>query len=203
VSFSAYARQVRDPSLPFKHRVSALRSGVQIYHPIGFHASLGFLEELAGPFQRDEAALLRALEVLSASRAGWQAEVRRYAERRRVEKRLGQRAPRPGEPNPNGSPPVWFGAEQQAERYSLTFWEREMGRRRAGAFSDPDVRELDAALAGYLRASAAADGQRRALADALRKVQGRIGQEPDMAHFYRDLMWIARLVVQAPAVQGR
>lgn len=131
-------------------------------------------------------------------RAGWQGEVRRYGERRRVEKRLGQRAPRPGELNPNGRPPVWFGAELRAELYSLTFWEREMGRERAGAFSDPDLRELDAALARCLRANAAADVQRRVLADALRKVQGRIGQEPDLAHFCRDLLWIARLVNQAP-----
>ncbi|GAA2497774.1 hypothetical protein Ahu01nite_038370 [Winogradskya humida] len=185
---------------------------MQIYHPIGFHASLGFLEELAGAFQRDEAALLRALEVLSASRAGWQAEIRRYSERRRVEKRLGRRAPRAGELNPNGRPPVWFGAELRAELYSLAYRRRETGRERAEVWSDPDVRELDAALAACLTAGssgaaaeAAAGGaavggdeQRRALVDALERLQRRVGQDPDLAHFCRDLMWIARLVVQAP-----
>jgi hypothetical protein len=37
----------------------------------GFHATLGFLQELAGPFERDETALLRALDAVTASRAGW------------------------------------------------------------------------------------------------------------------------------------
>ncbi len=48
VSFSVFARKVRDTRLPYGRRVSALRSCVQMYRPIGFHASLSFLEELAG-----------------------------------------------------------------------------------------------------------------------------------------------------------
>ncbi|MET9301691.1 hypothetical protein ABZX66_20445 [Micromonospora aurantiaca] len=58
MSFSAFARRVRDPALPHQRRVSALRSCVQLYRPVGFEATLSFLEEVAGPFRRDEAALL-------------------------------------------------------------------------------------------------------------------------------------------------
>jgi hypothetical protein len=79
VSFGTYARKVRDATLPYRRRVSAFRSCVQLYQPIGFDASLSFLEEIAGPFQRDEASLLRALDALTASREDWQAEVREYA----------------------------------------------------------------------------------------------------------------------------
>jgi hypothetical protein len=79
VSFGTYARHVRNPELPYRRRVSALRSCVQLYRPIGFHATLSFLEEIAGPFQRDEMALLRALDALVASRAAWHAEQRDYA----------------------------------------------------------------------------------------------------------------------------
>lgn len=74
MSFSAYARKVRDPALPFRRRVSALRSCVQLYRPIGFHATLSFLQELAGPYQREEEALHRALDALTASRALRRAE---------------------------------------------------------------------------------------------------------------------------------
>ncbi|MFG3422558.1 hypothetical protein ACIBTZ_24760 [Micromonospora sp. NPDC049460] len=43
MSFGAYARQVRDPALPHRRRVSALWSCVQLYRPIGLHATLSFL----------------------------------------------------------------------------------------------------------------------------------------------------------------
>jgi hypothetical protein len=68
VSFGNYARQVRDATLPHGRRVSALRSCVQLYRPIGFHATFSFLAQVAGPYDCDEAALLRALDALVASR---------------------------------------------------------------------------------------------------------------------------------------
>ncbi|PRX55837.1 hypothetical protein B0I32_12557 [Nonomuraea fuscirosea] len=55
MSFGAFARKVRDPALPHR-RVSALRSCVQLYRPIGFEATLSFLHAEAGPFRTDEAA---------------------------------------------------------------------------------------------------------------------------------------------------
>src|SRR3954447_18745485 len=108
MSFGVYARKVRDAPLPYGRRVSALRSCVQLYRPIGFHASLSFLAEIAGPFVRDEASLLRALDVLAASRAEWHAAGRRYAAMRREAKRKGQRSPRPKDPNPDHFPRHWY-----------------------------------------------------------------------------------------------
>jgi hypothetical protein len=101
VSFGTYARKVRDAALPFGRRVSALRSCVQLYGPIGFNNSLSFLEEIAGRYQSDEAALLRALDALVASRAQWHVVLEAYAQTRRAAKLRGQRSPRPDDPNPN------------------------------------------------------------------------------------------------------
>ncbi|NUR92574.1 MAG: hypothetical protein HOY71_51595, partial [Nonomuraea sp.] len=89
MSFGNFARQVRDPALPHRHRVAALRSCVQLYRPIGFEATLSFLRAEAGPFRTDEAALLRALAVLEGSRAAWQDAKRTYAAARREAKRRG------------------------------------------------------------------------------------------------------------------
>ncbi|MFI9812838.1 hypothetical protein [Saccharothrix variisporea] len=106
MSFTSHAGKVRDPTLPHAHRVSALKSCVQLYHPLGFQETLEFLRTTAGRFERDENALLAALEVLEQSRAAWQAAVAEYAERRRAEKRAGSRVPR--EPNPY-RPTRWYG----------------------------------------------------------------------------------------------
>jgi hypothetical protein len=122
VSFSVFARHVRNAALPYRHRVSALRSCVQLYRPIGFHATLSFPQKVAGPFERDETALLRALDAITASRAGWHAELRQYAADRRVAKRAGQRSPHPHHPNPNKGPRCWYGAPRQAALHALTFW---------------------------------------------------------------------------------
>ncbi|MEV0805941.1 hypothetical protein [Micromonospora sp. NPDC050200] len=118
MSFSAYARTVRDVSLPHRRRVSALRSCVQLYRPLGFHATLSYLGEIAGPYDRDEAALLRALDALVASRRAWQADVRAYAEIRRQAKRRGRRSPRPVERNPNNGPDHWYGAPAGSSPFS-------------------------------------------------------------------------------------
>lgn len=125
MSFSAYARKVRDPTLPYRRRVSALRSCVQLYRPIGFHATLSFLEELAGPYERDEAALLRALDALAASRALRNAEAQRYAQARRAAKRLGHRSPRRGDPHPAERFGYWYGAPRQAALHALRYWRRK------------------------------------------------------------------------------
>ncbi|MFC6595617.1 hypothetical protein [Kitasatospora paranensis] len=101
MSFGWHARRVADPALPLRVRVAALRSCVQLYRPLGFHGTLDRLAGVAGPYQRDEAALLRALEVLEADRAGWLAELEAYARARRSGKRCGRRVPAEGERNPN------------------------------------------------------------------------------------------------------
>jgi hypothetical protein len=121
VSFAVQARKVRDPALPHRWRVSALRSCVRRYRPLGFLATLSFLEHQAGPYRTDEAALLRALDCLTASRELWKAAVADYATARRVAKSLGQRTPRPQDPNPSHAPDQWYGASREAARHALTF----------------------------------------------------------------------------------
>lgn len=102
VSFSGHARRVRDASLPYGHRVSSLRSCVQHHQPLGWAATISFLEEVAGPFQlqHDGDALLRALDILDRSRLSRAGAQREYAERRRQEKRAGRRVPRTDDPDP-------------------------------------------------------------------------------------------------------
>ncbi|MEV6207668.1 hypothetical protein [Kitasatospora sp. NPDC051914] len=101
MSFGWHARRVADSRLPLRVRVAALRSCVQLYRPLGFHGTLDRLAWLAGPFQRDEAALLRALAVLEEDRGRWLAELDDYARSRRTGKRCGRRVPGEGERNPN------------------------------------------------------------------------------------------------------
>lgn len=107
MSFGNFARRVRNPQLSYGHRVSALRSCVQLYRPLGFQATLRLLTDEAGSYRQDEAALVRAVEVLEASRAAWQAEVKEYARRRRAEKARGHRRPHPADTNPY-HPTHWY-----------------------------------------------------------------------------------------------
>lgn len=95
-----YARRVRDAGHPLRWRVSSLRSCVQLYHPLGFRATLDRLAAEAGPYTRDEAALLRALELLERSRTMWKAELRSFDVERRAAKVRGARTLRAGEWNP-------------------------------------------------------------------------------------------------------
>ncbi|SCL45054.1 hypothetical protein GA0070606_0582 [Micromonospora citrea] len=199
MSFSAYARQVRDPALPQRRRVSALRSCVQLYRPIGFHATLSLLEELAGPFQRDEAALLRALDALVASRHARRAEFRRYAAARSAAKRRGQRSPRPDDPNPHRLRGYWHGAPRQGALHALAFWRRE--RRRALLPSlDPVEARVDSCVNACLAAGGALTAAQRQLlataVDALdERLRPEVWRDDPVAWFRtRDLLQVARFV---------
>jgi hypothetical protein len=202
VSFSAFTNHVRNPALPHRRRVAALRSCVQLYRPIGFHATLSFLEELAGPYHHDEQALLRARDHLAASRARWHEHLREYAEERRAAKRLGRRAPRRGEANPNGAPPIWYGAARPAALHALTFW----GRRRLPelvAHDDPGAREIGAVVAACVVGDGAVSVDQRHLLDtAVLRVRARIRgglYDEDSSAYYRarDLLRVAALVMTA------
>ena len=200
MSFGTYARKVRNATLPYGRRVSALRSCVQLYRPIGFHASLSFLEEVAGPFQRDEASLLRALDALTASRGGWQAEVREYAAMRRQAKRRGQRSPRRKDPNPSNFPSHWYGASRQAALHALKVWQR---RRLPALLAPPD--QLTENLNSCMVASLESGGpltleQRQMLTDCIAGLQRQRAQpglwSNDQVAYFRagDLLTVARLM---------
>ncbi|MDO3705518.1 hypothetical protein Q3W71_27995 [Micromonospora sp. C28SCA-DRY-2] len=201
MSFGTYARKVRDRSLPYGLRVSALRSCVQLYRPIGFHATLSFLAEIAGPYQRDEGALLRALDAIEASRARWHAEVRDYAHRRRRAKRRGQRVPPVGETNPNGSPRIWYGAARQAALSALRYWSR--GRLPAlTATGDRTANTIDTLVAAALSSGGDLTAeQRQLLAVAVAELRQRMPGlwSDDQVGYFRalDLFRVAYLVETA------
>ena len=201
MSFSAYANHVRNAALPHRRRVSALRSCVQLFRPLGFTVTLSFLGELAGPFERDEAALLRALDALAGCRAGWHAELHRYAEARRTAKRRGQRRPLPDEANPNRGPRCWYGAPRPAALHALKFWRL----RRLPALlvaDDPVALEIDR----IVMACIVADGpltpaDRHGLAVAAETLRQRIheGWNPDHELFdrTRKLLLVAHFIETA------
>ncbi|KAB1914617.1 hypothetical protein [Micromonospora sp. AMSO31t] len=202
MSFGVYARKVRDRSLPYGLRVSALRSCVQLYRPIGFQATLGFLEEIAGPFQRDEDALLKALNAIEASRAEWHADMRDYAHRRRQAKQCGQRIPPVQARNPNGSPPIWYGAARSAALSALRYWSRSrLPTLRVTAHDAGNT--VDVLVAAVLSSGGdLTSEQRHLLVLAVAELEGRM--QPDLwsddpvAYFRaRDLLKAAYLVETA------
>jgi hypothetical protein len=132
--------EVRDPSLPYWRRVVAFRRCVSSYCPLGYEATLSFLEMRAGPSGHDEAALLRALEMLEASRALWREDVLRYTAMRKEAKRRGRRTPPLHQANPSGAA-FWYGDSQPAALHAVRFWRRS----RSAVFArraDPVVLEL-------------------------------------------------------------
>jgi hypothetical protein len=201
MSFGTFARKVRDSSLPYGRRVSALGSCVQLYRPIGFQATLSFLEVQAGPFSRDEAALLRAIDVLEGSRALWQAELRVYADLRRRAKLEGQRAPRPDDMNPN-TPAHWYGARQEAALHALRFWRR---RRLAALISANDsvAQDLNRCVSACLDSGGQlTSAQLQLLCDCVDRLEQRLRPEvwhdDQMQYFrYRDLLRVGRLLETA------
>ena len=119
MGFTGQARRVRDRRFAHGQRVAALCSCVSRYHPIGHRATLSFLAELAGPYQRHEHALLRALELLESSRAARPLELG------------GHRAWRTGH---------WYATDSTLSRraalHALKLWEHEPGT------VDEEVRSL-------------------------------------------------------------
>jgi hypothetical protein len=121
VSFAADARKVRDANLPHLRRLAAFHSCVQRYKPLGFRATLSFVEQLAGPYRSDEPALLRAIAVVTDSREEWKEAVCAYATARGHAKSAGQRTPPPNDPNPSHFPPHWYGAARYGALHALAF----------------------------------------------------------------------------------
>lgn len=138
MSFGTYARKVTDGSLPYGQRINALAGCVQLYRPLGYLATFGYLEYIAGPFRNDEAALIRALGMLTVSRKLWLAEVDAYAAHRRSAKRLGRRTPRSSDTNPS-LPTCWYGDSRRAATYTLGYLLQKPDRI---GFADADVIRL-------------------------------------------------------------
>ncbi|MFJ6855954.1 hypothetical protein ACIQM3_36395 [Streptomyces sp. NPDC091271] len=199
MGFTNFARKVRDPSLPYGHRVVSLRSCVQLYRPIGFGATVSYLAHKAGPFREDEDALLRALGVIEASRAAWQVELRAYAAERAEAKRRGLRAPRARERNPN-SPEYWYGARREAALHAVGHWRVRL---RSAGLTDELSRTVDLCAADCLKAEGTPGERERArLAACTLELERRM--EPpayrvDAATYFRhrDLLRVVRLIGMA------
>ncbi len=167
MSFANDARRVRDAGLPLARRVAALRSCVQQYGPLGYHVTLAYLATLVGPWRTDAAALVRAVDVLAASRARAVAAEGEYAERRRQEKRLGRR--QPASPRAGRDHYGWWpaGAADPA-LFLLTHWAQGAPCCRAWTrawLDDPDpvAAELRAAVAECLAGGGTVGADRRRL----------------------------------------
>ncbi|MFB9838216.1 hypothetical protein [Actinoallomurus acaciae] len=197
---------MRNAFLPYGRRVSALRSCVQMYRPSGYKATWSVLEDLAGPIRRDEASLLRALDVLEASRERWKEDARVYAATRRQEKLRGRRSPRPRDPNPSRCPEHWYGVARQAAVRALEHWR---GDRLSSLLTPPD--RLTETLNSCVAAAIASGGplppeRRRELADCLADLRrrrgdpGPYGNDRAAHHRVRDLLAVARLVAVAADV---
>jgi hypothetical protein len=113
VSFNVEARKVRDRTLPYGARVGALCHCLEMYSPIGYQDSWQFLEARVGTFrkgmghlQKNDAALLAALELIEQSRRVCLVETAAYAQLRREQKAEGRRVPKRGDVTAF-QPPRW------------------------------------------------------------------------------------------------
>ncbi|GAA4982359.1 hypothetical protein HD597_009890 [Nonomuraea thailandensis] len=172
MGFGNHARKVRDSRLPYPWRVSALRSCVQLYRPLGFNATLSYLQSKAGRFRSDEAALLGALNLIEASRAALRVELETYAARRREAKRQGRRSPRAEDANPNRQCRwYWYGAPQEAARHALWFWSRH----RPPLSGGPVLEELGGCVQACLDAGGVfAEAERGLLGARLKGLERRL-----------------------------
>jgi len=153
-------------------RVLALCRCAEKYSPIGFQATLDYLEEHAGPFRTDEDALLAATEMLRQAHSLWQHELRQYAARRRAEKRAGQRVPGPLDRNPNILQ-TWHGREQEVALFSVRRWRERTGGQ---AVTDERERQLRA-LADRALTSELTDADLAALESVLRQADAEASLE--------------------------
>ncbi len=157
VGLQQEARKAESRSVFMGQRVLALCRCVERYSPLGFEATLDYLEQKAGPFRTNEDALLAAVAMLREAHSLWQQELRQHAEQRRSAKRAGQRAPRPADANPNVLR-TWHGRERDAALFAVRRWR---DRTRDRPVSDERERELralaDLAMASEFSADDLAD----------------------------------------------
>ncbi|MET9593216.1 hypothetical protein ABZY45_20095 [Streptomyces sp. NPDC006516] len=197
MSFNNHARKARDMTLPHGLRVAQLRSCVQLYRPIGFHATLSFLEAQAGPYGRDERALLRALDVLEASRDAWHGELRAFDGVRRRAKGQGARQPRRAERNPYREM-WWSGAPREGALHALSFL-RDRGWIPMPV-GDPLAADLNRCVVACLETGGApGPEERHLLSECLRSLRNRrtsAAPQDDMTGRFRtqDLLRAARHV---------
>ncbi|RSN67571.1 hypothetical protein [Actinomadura sp. WAC 06369] len=218
MGFGTYARRVRDEAADPRARHAALRCAVGRYCPLGFNATWAYVTAVARPLpdvRRDVPALLRALDVLEASRSVLLAETAAFAAVRRAEKAAGRRTPRPADlaafatPRwPGRTAPSRLGlVAAVADRHR---WFRGLPFPDASLAADERARDLadlrdrlGAAAGAYLAGLGDPDGAVRAsAADALRGIDAftRPGYAPLNAYV---LPWRRFAALLAYAAQPR
>ena len=147
MGFQQEVKRAEDSSAPMSRRFLALCRCVERYCPIGFQATLEYLETKVGPYREDNEALAAAAAMLKHAHSLWQEELRQYAAKRLSEKLAGQRAPRPNDPNPNVLR-TWHGKQQDAARFAVGRWRDLTGGRDAADERERRLADLaDRALA--------------------------------------------------------
>lgn len=97
-SFETHRRRVHDAGLSVRARHAAFRTCVVAFAPYGFRATYHHLchsARIPADLGQDPASLVRAVEELHAARRQWLAGEAAFVARRRQEKALGLRHPRP------------------------------------------------------------------------------------------------------------
>jgi hypothetical protein len=128
MGFEGLVRDVRwvDPRyerrVTLARRLTALRRCVRVYRPLGFDATVGFLEKQAGRLSTED-GLLRAASLIEASHALWLADAQRYNAAWARAKRLSQPVPDEIDPTPAR---YWYGARREGALYAAGFWRRHL-----------------------------------------------------------------------------
>lgn len=147
VSFQQEAKKAESNAVAMGLRVLALCHCAQRYSPIGFRATLDFLELKAGPYRDSEDALVSAITMLRQAHSLWQEELSQYAAQRSSAKRAGQRSPRPRDANPNVLR-TWHGREKEAALFAVRRWLDLAGERGSSEGPERTLRGLaDRAMA--------------------------------------------------------
>jgi hypothetical protein len=202
VSFGTYVCKVRDPLQPYGHRINALAGCVGRYQPIGFQATFGYLEHIAGDIRHDEDALLQAITALSSSRDLWLVELSAFTKRRKAAKHLGLRKPRANEDDPS-RPLCWYGDSRSAAMFAVRYL--LLGRVNRGADPGAEVRGLASALLdrnGLDASELDQVGVLRTWYQELLRASGWPGVDWPNWNRARDSLWMLHLIASAAAPEG-
>ncbi|GAA1979071.1 hypothetical protein [Catenulispora subtropica] len=188
MSFSCHAKRARDPEVPFAWRVSSVRSCVERYGPLGFHATLAFVASQVGPLRRDEATMLASLELLERSRQVWRREKEEFAALRKAEKAVGRRTLGSAVRNVYRCD-RWHADPQAGAAFAVGYWRRVRRPALMGAEGDPVVPDVDALVDAYCFGAASRDP---AFATRITAVLGRIDGDRSFASWDADRVGFSR-----------
>lgn len=178
-------RRARDRSLPYGLRASMFHSCVQLYRPLGFHTTIGFLESRTGSVRQDERALLEAPQLLEHSRAVCSEQKTAYAAVRTAPKQAGQRVPSARLPNAYWCD-RWHADPHPGAVYAIEYWQRN--RRPLLEPADETVLSIDGLVESCLRSAPRQDPDAAAQVQSLTRSLGRQQTWPAFREAPRDYL---------------